>query len=53
MTSDEVSPCVLKTCANTLGKLLELLFNMSLEEGAVPRKRKRANVVYVFKKELN
>lgn len=37
----EISPYVLKICADTRNRSLEILFKMLLEKGKVPRQRKR------------
>lgn len=41
---------MVKKCADTVDRPLEILLNVSLEEDVVPREWRRTNVVPLFKK---
>ena len=47
---DEVSPWVLKECAEELSLPIFMIFTNSLEQGKLPDIRKSANITPIFKK---
>lgn len=48
--SGEISPYILKECAGTLDRSLELFLKKPMVEKSLQKKWKRANVLHVFKK---
>ena len=49
---DNISPYILKNCANEVSSVLQVIFTQSLDTGMLPSDWLLANVCPVFKKEI-